>query len=520
MTHGRMEEAERELAKIEDAVRASGQELEPVDDSQALELVPEKRYGYVMFLGLVFRTYPKRAVLGATLMITQSFLYNAIYFTYGLVLVQFYGVSADKVPLYGLAFAVGNLCGPLLLGPLFDIVGRKPMISGTYIISGVLLAISGWLLRPGRPHRDNADVLLDRHLLLRLRRGERRLPHGQRDVADRDPCRGDRSLLRDRADLRSVRPSLLRCADRRRLQSDRALRRLRRRRSDHGARRDRRAPHRDQGGRQVARGRHETPDLGLGGACANRRDRPFGRADRDRRRGAARRDRRGRRRAAHVLGGRSGDPRRIRGRRDVHLGTGAGADPVAEPTAGRELRVQGTAPPASTDRARHADRDPRARSLGVVDGGSPGGEPGRHGARAPSAAGLPVLARAQHRVRALRRRSPCADNGDQPRPGALPVRSRGTSLPDGRNRNRRSGDPQRTGSDHAAGPTSAAFRSVPRTSSAPSTTSVGRDRSARRDSTTPSPISNEPRTVSRASSSAIRRRARASRSGSTRRIPT
>jgi MFS family permease len=149
MTHGRVEEAEQELAKIEEIVRSTGQELEPVDDSQAIELVPEKRYGYVTFLGLVFRTYPKRAVLGATLMITQSFLYNAIYFTYGLVLVQFYGVSADKVPLYGLAFAVGNLCGPLILGPLFDSVGRKPMISGTYIISGVLLAISGWLFDRG-----------------------------------------------------------------------------------------------------------------------------------------------------------------------------------------------------------------------------------------------------------------------------------------------------------------------------------------------------------------------------------
>ena len=126
MTHGRVEEAERELAKIEEIVRSTGQELEPVDDSMATELVPEKRYGYVTFLGLVFRTYPKRAVLGATLMITQSFLYNAIYFTYGLVLVQFYGVSADKVPLYGLAFAVGNLCGPLILAPLFDSVGRKP----------------------------------------------------------------------------------------------------------------------------------------------------------------------------------------------------------------------------------------------------------------------------------------------------------------------------------------------------------------------------------------------------------
>ena len=82
-------------------------------------------------------------------MITQSFLYNAIYFTYGLVLVHFYGVSADMVPLYGLAFAVGNLCGPLILAPLFDSVGRKPMISGTYIISGVLLAISGWLFNKG-----------------------------------------------------------------------------------------------------------------------------------------------------------------------------------------------------------------------------------------------------------------------------------------------------------------------------------------------------------------------------------
>ena len=149
MTHGRMEEAERELAKIEEAVRKSGQELEPVDDSQALELTPEERYGYVMFLGLVFRTYPRRAILGATLMITQSFLYNAIYFTYGLVLVQFYGVSADKVPLYGLAFAVGNLCGPLILAPLFDSVGRKPMIGGTYVISGVLLAISGWMFDGG-----------------------------------------------------------------------------------------------------------------------------------------------------------------------------------------------------------------------------------------------------------------------------------------------------------------------------------------------------------------------------------
>jgi len=149
MTHGRVDEAEKELAKIEEAARKAGQTLEPVTDDKAIELVPEKRYGYVRFVGLVFHQYPRRAVLGASLMITQSFLYNAIYFTYGLVLVKFYGVSANDVPWYGLAFAVGNLCGPLILGPLFDSLGRKKMISGTYLISGALLAISGWLFQHG-----------------------------------------------------------------------------------------------------------------------------------------------------------------------------------------------------------------------------------------------------------------------------------------------------------------------------------------------------------------------------------
>jgi MFS family permease len=149
MTHGRMEEAEANLRTIEDAVRKSGQTLEDVDDSLAIELIPEKQYGYITFLRLVFHTYPRRAILGATLMITQSFLYNAIFFTYGLVLVKFYDVSATKVPLYGLAFSVGNLIGPLLLGPLFDTVGRKKMISGTYILSGGLLAVSGWLFNNG-----------------------------------------------------------------------------------------------------------------------------------------------------------------------------------------------------------------------------------------------------------------------------------------------------------------------------------------------------------------------------------
>jgi MFS family permease len=145
MTHGRLKEAEEQIKKIEDAVRGSGQTLAEVPDSAAIELKPEKEYGYATFLKLVFKEYKHRAILGASLMITQSFLYNAIFFTYGLVLTKFYGISAAKVPLYGLAFSVGNLCGPLILGPLFDSVGRKKMISGTYLISGVLLAASGWM---------------------------------------------------------------------------------------------------------------------------------------------------------------------------------------------------------------------------------------------------------------------------------------------------------------------------------------------------------------------------------------
>ena len=82
-------------------------------------------------------------------MITQSFLYNAIFFTYAIVLTKFYHVDPKAVPVYGLAFAVGNLTGPLVLGKFFDTLGRKKMIAGTYILSGVLLALSAFLFNIG-----------------------------------------------------------------------------------------------------------------------------------------------------------------------------------------------------------------------------------------------------------------------------------------------------------------------------------------------------------------------------------
>jgi MFS family permease len=149
LTHGRLQEAEAAMKHIEDASRRDGAHLAEVPGSAVITILPEKEYGYLTLLRVVLHTYPKRAVLGATLMITQSFLYNAIFFTYALVLTKFYHVSNNAVPLYGLAFAVGNLAGPLLLGQLFDTLGRRKMISGTYLISGAVLAFSAWLFGAG-----------------------------------------------------------------------------------------------------------------------------------------------------------------------------------------------------------------------------------------------------------------------------------------------------------------------------------------------------------------------------------
>ncbi|HEX3787976.1 MAG TPA: MFS transporter [Pseudonocardiaceae bacterium] len=147
--HGRVEEAERSIEFIEQEVIAAGHTLEPVDDSKILEITPAERTGYLTTLRVIFSEYPSRAALGFGLMITQSFLYNAIYFSYSSVLKYFFNVPDASVAWYGLAFAVGNLCGPLLLGSLFDTLGRKKMIAGSYLIAGVLLAISAFLFKAG-----------------------------------------------------------------------------------------------------------------------------------------------------------------------------------------------------------------------------------------------------------------------------------------------------------------------------------------------------------------------------------
>ncbi|MTE12473.1 MFS transporter [Nocardia aurantiaca] len=147
--HGRARAAEESIEEIEREVEATGVRLPPVDESRAMDVKPTDRIGYVALTRVLFRQYPRRAILGASLMISQSFLYNAIFFTYTLVLGKFYGVPSASTPLYLIAFAVGNLVGPLTTGHLFDTIGRRRMISGTYILSGMLLAISAVLFYAG-----------------------------------------------------------------------------------------------------------------------------------------------------------------------------------------------------------------------------------------------------------------------------------------------------------------------------------------------------------------------------------
>ncbi|HLI54439.1 MAG TPA: MFS transporter [Acidimicrobiales bacterium] len=149
LMHGRQAEAEAAVEEIERHSLAAGGQLDRVDESKAIEVRQAGSTGFLALLWTLLRTYPKRTVLGASLMITQSFLYNAIFFTYALVLTKIYGVSSDSTAYYFMAFAAGNFFGPLVLGHFFDTVGRRKMIAGTYSISAGLLFLSAFLFRAG-----------------------------------------------------------------------------------------------------------------------------------------------------------------------------------------------------------------------------------------------------------------------------------------------------------------------------------------------------------------------------------
>jgi MFS family permease len=148
MIHGRDQEAEALVRTIEDDVkRETHQELPP--PRSKIRIRQRGPIGFAEIGQTVFKLYPRRTVLGLALFVGQAFLYNAIFFTYALVLTTFYGVSSGAVGLYILFFAVGNFLGPIVLGPLFDTWGRKPMIALTYIGSGVLLLVTAFLFKNG-----------------------------------------------------------------------------------------------------------------------------------------------------------------------------------------------------------------------------------------------------------------------------------------------------------------------------------------------------------------------------------
>ncbi|OUL99981.1 MFS transporter [Variovorax sp. JS1663] len=147
IAQGRTEEAERIVAGIEAEVAAQHGPL-PVPLGRV-------RYGqraspsWREVVQVLARRYPQRSAVALALMISQAFFYNAIFFTYALVLTRFHAVPEGRVALYIFPFALGNVLGPLILGPLFDHVGRRRMIALTYVGSGIGLALTGWAFMQG-----------------------------------------------------------------------------------------------------------------------------------------------------------------------------------------------------------------------------------------------------------------------------------------------------------------------------------------------------------------------------------
>ena len=149
MTHGDPEQADRVVGEIEQRIiDETGAKLPPVPP-ESLRLRRHQGDWFLPSLRVLVTEYRKRTLVGVVLMASQAFCYNAVFFTYSLVLTKFYGVPGTAVGWYILPFAAGNLLGPIVLGRLFDSIGRRVMIGATYAVSGVLLALSGWAFAEG-----------------------------------------------------------------------------------------------------------------------------------------------------------------------------------------------------------------------------------------------------------------------------------------------------------------------------------------------------------------------------------
>lgn len=143
--HGRDQEAEQIVADIEgDVERETGQSL-PEPHGQPLKIRQRETISFVEIAQVAFKLYPKRAILGLALFIGQAFLYNGVTFNLGTLLSRFYGVASGTVPVFFILWALSNFFGPLVLGRLFDTVGRKPMITMTYLGSAAIAVVLGVL---------------------------------------------------------------------------------------------------------------------------------------------------------------------------------------------------------------------------------------------------------------------------------------------------------------------------------------------------------------------------------------
>jgi MFS family permease len=147
-THGRAKEAEMVVDRIEQEIEEQTGRRLP-EPQASITVRQRESIGFITIAKTMFKVYPQRSLLCFSLFTGQAFLYNAVFFTYVLVLTVFYDVAASDAPLYLIPFAIGNFMGPLLLGPLFDTIGRRRMIAGTYVLSGVLLTITGYLFTQG-----------------------------------------------------------------------------------------------------------------------------------------------------------------------------------------------------------------------------------------------------------------------------------------------------------------------------------------------------------------------------------
>ncbi|MFJ1671238.1 MFS transporter [Streptomyces bottropensis] len=148
LIHGREQEAERLVGEAEEQIEAEKGRTLPTTD-QEMTVHQRESIGFGTIARTVFSRYRRRAILGFSLFIGQAFLYNAITFGFGAILTTFYDVPTSDTGYYFAVIAAGNLLGPLLLGKLFDTVGRKIMISSTYLLSGLLLLGTAWLFGRG-----------------------------------------------------------------------------------------------------------------------------------------------------------------------------------------------------------------------------------------------------------------------------------------------------------------------------------------------------------------------------------